>query len=308
MKTKTFLILFIVWLNQGAPAWAQTPSIISFSTNAYFVSEGNTNGVYIRVWRLGDTNRFGSTNGSVSVHYATSDGTATAGLDYIATSGTITFAPGQWDSGFFVPIIYDDITEPTETVYLTLSDPAGGAELADYPGGSTNVLYIYDALPAPVYLQFGSSSYTVSEADGAAIVSVVRQGTTGREMTVRFETSDGTAKAGPDYVATNGTLTFGLGEATKTIVVPVRNDGLAEDTEYFNLVLSDPAGAGVTLGSPSTAQIYIADTGAGLHFSQPSFSVAENGGIALIAVTLAGEFTNVVTVDYATSDGTATAG
>jgi len=306
--TKIVFILFAVGLFHGAVAWAQTPATIFFAENSYSVFEESTNGAFISVFRLGDT------NGTVSVHFATSDGTATAGLDYVATNGTVTFVPGERSSGFMVPIINDNITVPVKTVRLELRDPTGGAVLPGVFGAPTNYLFSWLYVngtgdrPATVYLQFDSSPYTVSEADGAAIVSVVRQGPTSRAVTVQYTTSDGTAIAGQDYTATNGTVTFGPGEITKTISVPVRNDGVAEGTEFFKMVLSNPTGTGATLGNPIEAYVYVTDTGAGVHFSQPSFDVAENGGAAMIRVTLAGEFTNVVTVDYATSDGTAAAG
>src|SRR5438309_295039 len=308
MMTKIVFILFAVGLFHAAVAWAPTPATIFFADNSYSVFEESTNGAFISVFRLGDT------NGTVSVHFATSDGTATAGLDYVATNGTVTFVPGERSSGFMVPIINDNITVPVKTVRLELRDPTGGAVLPGVFGAPTNYLFSWLYVngtgdrPATVYLQFDSSPYPVSEADGAAIVSVVRQGPTSRAVTVQYTTSDGTAIAGQDYTATNGTVTFGPGEITKTISVPVRNDGVAEGTEFFKMVLSNPTGTGATLGNPIEAYVYVTDTGAGVHFSQPSFDVAENGGAAMIRVTLAGEFTNVVTVDYATSDGTAAAG
>ena len=57
----------------------------------------------------------------VNVNYATSDGTATAGADYTATNGTLTFNPTETQKTFTIQILTDQITEPTETVQLTLS-------------------------------------------------------------------------------------------------------------------------------------------------------------------------------------------
>jgi Calx-beta domain/RTX calcium-binding nonapeptide repeat (4 copies) len=59
----------------------------------------------------------------VSVGYATADGTATAGSDYTATSGTLVFAPGETSKTIGVPIIADTVVEPDETLTLTLSNP-----------------------------------------------------------------------------------------------------------------------------------------------------------------------------------------
>jgi hypothetical protein len=80
----------------------------------------------------------------VTIDYATSDGTATAGSDYVAISGTLIFAVGQTIGTFDVPIIDDSLNEADETVNLTLSNP-GNATL-DTP--STAILTIVDSYPA----------------------------------------------------------------------------------------------------------------------------------------------------------------
>ncbi len=74
--------------------------------------------------------RSGGDAGSVSVHYATSNGTAVAGQDYTAASGTLSWADGDGTAkSFQVPITNDPQSDPNETVHLTLSSPTGGASL-----------------------------------------------------------------------------------------------------------------------------------------------------------------------------------
>jgi len=85
---------------------------------------------------------------AVTVNYATSDGTATAGSDYTAASGTLTFPAGSTSQTFTVPIIDDSADEPDETVNLTLSSPSGGGTVLG--AQSTAVLTIVDNdEPAP---------------------------------------------------------------------------------------------------------------------------------------------------------------
>jgi hypothetical protein len=61
------------------------------------------------------------------VNYATADGTAKAGEDYTATSGTLTFAPGEIEKTVAVTIIYDTVDDRGERFTLVLSNPSGGA-------------------------------------------------------------------------------------------------------------------------------------------------------------------------------------
>jgi hypothetical protein len=68
--------------------------------------------------------------------------------------------------------------------------------------------------------------------------------------------SNGTASAGSDYTSTSGTLTFNQGETSKTISIPIVNDGVFEADETVNITLSSPTG-GATLGTPATATLTI---------------------------------------------------
>ncbi|MBA4187849.1 MAG: endoglucanase [Planctomycetaceae bacterium] len=63
---------------------------------------------------------------TVTVNFATANGTATAGTDYVATSGTVTFMPGQTTASVTVTINADSMSEPDELFYLQLSEPLGG--------------------------------------------------------------------------------------------------------------------------------------------------------------------------------------
>jgi hypothetical protein len=78
---------------------------------------------------------------TVTVAFATSAGTATAGSDYVETSGTVTFAPGVVAAEIAVPVTGDELAEADETFVVTLSDPEG-ATLA--PGGAQALVTIMD--------------------------------------------------------------------------------------------------------------------------------------------------------------------
>ncbi|HVG33668.1 MAG TPA: DUF4394 domain-containing protein [Pyrinomonadaceae bacterium] len=106
--------------------------------------------------------------------------------------------------------------------------------------------------------QFSSTVFFVSENAGVATITVTRTNGTVGGTTVNFATSNGTASAGVDYVATNGTLTFNAGETSKTFTVPIIDDSLIEGDETVKLSLSSPS-VGAVLGAPSTATLTITD-------------------------------------------------
>jgi uncharacterized repeat protein (TIGR01451 family) len=109
---------------------------VRFSAPTYSVSEAGTNALIT-------VNRVGAANIPISVSFATSDGTATAGLDYSTATGILFFAPGVINQSFTVPIIDDLLMEPTETVNLRLFNPAP-ANLTTLLSPSNAVLNILD--------------------------------------------------------------------------------------------------------------------------------------------------------------------
>jgi hypothetical protein len=225
------------------------PGALQFSNATYSVNE-NGGTATITVTRTG-----GST-GSVSVNYATSDGTATAGSDYTATAGTLTFADGETSKTFTIPILDDNLVENNETINLALSNPTGGAALGS--PATAAVTIVDNDVPQPGVLQFSTSAYSVIENQGTATITVTRTGGSNVPVSVSYATSDGTATAGADYTATSGTLNFAIGETSKTFTIPILDDKLVEGNETVNLTLSSPTG-GATLGTPTTAILTIVD-------------------------------------------------
>ena len=95
-----------------------------------------------------------ASSSTVTVDYASADGTATAGEDYTAASGTLTFAPGETAKTVPVEVIDDGHDEGEETLTLTLSNPSGGnAWLAD--AEATGIIENTDAMPKAWLARFG---------------------------------------------------------------------------------------------------------------------------------------------------------
>jgi hypothetical protein len=277
-------------------------AILQFSASRFVVGE-NAGSVTLRVTRTGDR------SSAVTVNFATRDDTATAGLDYVATSGTLSFAPGETVKTITVRILEDASGEGPETFIVTLSAPTGNGIL----GGRARVpVDIVDNEPS---VNFSPSLFTVVEG-GIATVTVVRGGPLTGTVVVGFTTEDGTARGGTagtpgiDYVSTSGTLTFAPGVSTRTFTVTTVNDALPEPTETIGLRLTSVTGGtpAAFLGVRSTAILEIVDNERTLQFTKPTFTVAENAGSATITVERHGTLADTVTVRFATSNGTATGG
>jgi hypothetical protein len=239
----------------------------------------------------------------VTVDYATSNGTATAGQDYTATSSTLTFAAGQLARSFTVPILHDTLVEGPETVLLTLSSPSAGAAIGS-PNPATLTIKDNDVGGA---LKLSAATYTVAENGGQGTITVLRSGGAASEVTVQYATADDSAQAGIDYAATAGTLTFAAGETSKSFAVPILDNDVADAARTFKVVLAGPGGGGV-LGAPATAAVTITDDEVGVRFGSASYSAGEAATSALITVQRTGPKAAPATVQYATGDGSATAG
>jgi hypothetical protein len=200
--------------------------------------------------------RVGGVGGAVSVDYATSDGTATAGSDYAAASGTLNWAAGDGaDKTFTIPVTWDGRGEGPESINLALTNPGGGSDIG--PNSVAVATIGDDGASGPLVLT--STSYSVGESDSVVTITVTRSGgSLGGPVTVDYATSAGSATAGSDYADTSGTLSFGPGEDSKSFTVPVTSDSTHEGNETFQVTLSN-AGGGASLGSPAGGTVTITD-------------------------------------------------
>jgi chitinase len=182
------------------------------------------------------------TTQTVTVDFATSDGTATAGSDYTAVLTTLTFPPGITSRQVSVPVLGDTVDEADESFVVTL-DNAANARLsrATAEGLITNddfALRIRDASAV--------EGHTGTEE---AAVMVVLNPERSVPVTVQFTTAPGTATAGADYTTTIGTLTFAPSVTEQIILVPILGDTTVEGPETLSVTLSNAVGA--TIVEPS---------------------------------------------------------
>jgi chitinase len=245
----------------------------------------------------------GSKGGSApTVHYATADGSATAGSDYTTTTGTASLQNGGCRCATVnVPVLGDTMTEGTETFTVNLSSPTN-ATIGDAQGIAT----IFDNEGPP---SFVVSDATDAEAAGTLSFSVLLTNANGSSVSVDDTTADGTAVAGSDYTSKSGTLTFTPGQTSKTVSVSITDDALAEDDETFTLNLSNATGGLLIADAQAVGTIQNDDADPTVSVAAGSVVEGDAGTTTLsLPVTLSGPSGREVDVDYATSDGTATAG
>jgi hypothetical protein len=205
---------------------ANAPSV---SINDVTVTEGNTGSINA-TFTVTLSTAYGT---PITVHYATADGSATAGSDYSAGSGDVTFAAGQTTRTITVAVLGDRLPEPTETfvVNITTSD----AFITKGQGVGT----ILDNEP-----RIGINDVSKKEGNGTGttlfVFTVSLSAAYDQAVTFNYATADGTATTvDHDYQAKSGTVTFLPGETTKTITITVYCDKKAEPNETFFVNLSD---------------------------------------------------------------------
>jgi len=151
------------------------------------------------------------------------------------------------------------------------------------------------------------SDAMVTEGDSGtknALFTVSLSAASAGPVTVDYATADGSAKAPGDYTATTGTLTFAAGELSKQVAVAVVGETLDELHETYSLDLSNPVGA--TLGDARGAGT-ILDNDPQVSLSVNDVSAPEQGQSATFTLALSRESGKLVTLDYATADGSAAA-
>jgi hypothetical protein len=226
--------------------FSSPPTLPSISISDVVVPEGNSGTMTARF-----TVTLSTTSAqTVTVAYATANGTATAGSDYVSASGTLTFAPGTTTQEITVVVSGDTLNEPNETFFVNLSAPTN-ATLADAQGVGT----INNDDPVPT-VSINDVSVTEGNAEFTnATFTVTLSSASGQVVTVNYTTANGTATAaGNDYTTTAGTLTFAPGVTTQPITISVIGDTTNEPNEVFFVNLGTPVNATLA-GRPGVATI-----------------------------------------------------
>jgi hypothetical protein len=175
----------------------------------------------------------------IRVQYSTVNGSAIAGQDYVAASGTVTFAAGQTTKTITIATLTDNTDEYDQDLTLVLSNPTN-VTLTNTSAVGT----IVDIDAAPTVSISTASAYEGYQA----IFTVTLSSTSEKPISVSYTTTNGTATAGSDYRSTSGTLLFSPGQTSKIVAVTTLRDAEEETTlETLSVTLSNPVNA--TLGT-----------------------------------------------------------
>lgn len=237
------------------------------------------------------------TDGTVTIQYATADGTAIAGKNYVAQAGTLTFNPGEIIKSIAVPLIDDQTYSGPTQFKVTLSNPAGAAIAAV----TTSTVTINDDEKPPV-LSIVTPPASVQEGDAGQVdipIVVKLTGSTSLPVTVNWFWGEG------DFGSShNGQLLFAPGETQKTVTVSYLANTTPEPDRVITMGLGNPTNA-TAPGGPVKITI-VDDDFAGVSIADAS--VVESAGKVSVPLQLSRGSQKPVTVTYETRNGTAVAG
>jgi post-segregation antitoxin (ccd killing protein) len=235
----------VIGTGTGVATIVDNDATPSLSINSNSLTEGNSGTATVNL-----TVTLSAASGrTVTVNYATADVTATAGSDYVATSGTLTFAPGTTTQTVTVTVNGDVLDEVNETLGVNLSSPTNATI-----GTGTGVITIVDNATPSITI----NDITVTEGDSGttnAVFTVTLSAPSGHVVTVNYASANGTATLA-DYTPVSGTLTFPPGTTTQTVTIPVVGDLLNEANETVLLNLSNATNATI---ADAQGQLTIAD-------------------------------------------------
>jgi hypothetical protein len=225
------------------PAGTVLPTVTIAATDAIATEAGLTTGQYT-------VTRTGATTAALTVSYAVT-GTATAGSDYAALTGSVQIPVGAASATITVTPIDDLLVEPDETVIATLG--ANAAYTVGAASSATVTIQSNDvALPTVTIAATDAIATEAGLTTGQ--YTVTRTGATTAALTVNY-TVGGTATAGSDYVTLPGSVQIPAGATSATITVTPIDDTAVEPAETVVVTLG--ANAAYTLGAAASATVTI---------------------------------------------------
>ena len=275
--------------------WPDPPPPLVSINDPTAVLEGNTGSVNVTF----TVTLSAAYSQDVTVHFETANGSAEAGSDYTGASGDVTVARGSTTQTFTVAVLGDRSAESTENFVVNLSAPVN-ATIRDGQGIGT----ILDDEP-----RISINDKSVSEGNTGSVnatFTVTLSAMYDADVTVHYDTANGTATAGSDYTGASGDVTVPRGSTTQTFTVAITGDRVAEPTEKYFVNLSAPTNAGISDGQGVGT---ILDNEPRIGINNVSKKEGQGNTTQFVfTVTLSAAYDQAVTVTYATANGSATAG
>ncbi len=236
------------------------------------INEGNSGTALVTVW----ITLASAATEVTTVQWATGPGSALSPGDFVAATGTVSFALGETTKSFTVAVVGDTLVEGDETFSVTLSNASGATVINDGLG----VVTIVDNDVAPTVPTVTVAATSGAEGGSPVVITLTRTGSTAGTLAISVITG-GTASAGdvgaPAIAGgtwSGSVVTFNSGSSTVTITYSVVNDTTVESTETLTMTLA--SGTGYTVGSPSSATANIVDNDAAP--TLPTITMAATSG------------------------------
>jgi len=240
---------------------------------------------------------FGDNNQIVNVEVRSRAVSATEGADYIFSTQTLTFLPGDRTATLNIPIVQDQAVESGEIFVLEIV-AIDGAEIRD-PEDAVTMVVILDDDEMALVPDLSINDVSVMEGDGVVQVPLQLSQASSQPVTVSVFTRNITAQGGQDFYGFTKTITIPAGATTGNVSLTVLDDAIAESTETLELRLFNVQGATV-LGSVATISILDDDQQAPLELSIDDISVSEGDGTVQVPVRLSQAGSQAVTVSVFT--------
>jgi len=236
----------------------------------------------------------------VTVIYTTLNGSAVSGSDYTTQIGTATIPAGSISTTVTIPIINDATPEGIENFLFKISNAIGATIIREQT--TINIIDTDVAQPNIVV-----NDVTVSEENGVANVLISLSAPAPAPITVNYTTTNGSAVNGTDYVTQTGTVTIPTGSTSATVSIPLINDATPENTESFQLTITNATG-GIVTDPQGTITITDPDKVVLPTISINDITVNESAGSANLTVSLSAPSSTPVTFTYFTANGSAISG
>ncbi|UTW58745.1 hypothetical protein KFE96_00110 [Kordiimonas sp. SCSIO 12603] len=241
-------------------------------------------------------------SGTNNVNFSIVDGTAIRGEDYNATevTGTLTFAPGITSQSVTVTPLTDDIFERDQLFYINLTNPTGGAIIADGQGVGT----VLNTNGIPVVNVFNNGRQE-GNSNSVLTMTIFLQGGTTEPVTLTYQTTNGSALEGQDYIAVPPTtITIQPGEYEHQFPVTIIGDTVFENDEHFNVIVSGVVNAATVTSNINQNNPTKGTNGVGnIRNDDYSYSWRQGGWSSYSACSSGGVRTQTRTVYCRRSDG-----